>query len=195
MKRNKLFLIIALAIPVAAALFWFVSTSRAAYETPEYTVVRADEKFEIRDYPPMTLARTPMASDGMDSSFMRLFRFIDGGNERSQKIAMTTPVLIDSAPESRSMSFIVPRKVAESGAPKPSGDKITLTRTESARFAVFRFSGGRSSENEAAAVEKLKAWLEAQKLAAKGAPRFAYYDPPWTPAFMRRNEVMIPIER
>jgi hypothetical protein len=195
MKRKNIIFIVAVAVPVACALFWFTSTARGEYETPEYKVIRTDGKFEVRDYPPMTLARTAVSGDGTDGSFMRLFRFIDGGNERSEKIAMTTPVLIDATPERRTMSFVVPRKVAESGAPKPSGDDIDLTKTEPARFAVYRFSGGRSSPNESSAADALKAWLAAQKIEARRSPTFAYYDPPWTPTFLRRNEVMIRIDK
>ena len=93
------------------------------------------------------------------------------------------------------MSFIMPKATVEKGVPKPAGDSVTLGRVEAARFAVLRFSGGRTAENEKAALEKLQAWLDGQKLAGKGAPTFAYYDPPWTPVFMRRNEVMIRIAR
>jgi hypothetical protein len=193
MRSKQRLFSIAVAVLAAGALVWFASTSRAAYETPEYKVIRTDGKLEVRDYPPMTLVGTPMSDDSKDGSFMRLFRFIDGGNERSEKIAMTTPVLIDSAPGKKTMSFVGPRKFAESGVPKPSGAKISVAMSEGARYAVFGFSGGRTSKNEVAAVEKLKAWLEAQKIAAMGSPVFAYYDPPWTPIFMRRNEVMIRI--
>ena len=59
---------------------------------------------------------------------------------------------------------------------------------------VLRFEGGRTTKNETAASEKLMAWLDGHKIAGKGSPIFAYYDPPWTPVFLRRNEVMIRIE-
>ena len=91
------------------------------------------------------------------------------------------------------MSFIMPKKAVENGVPKPAGENVTLGKIEAGRFAVLRFSGGRTAENEQAAMEKLAAWLEAQKITGKGHPAFAYYDPPWTPVFMRRNEVMIRI--
>ena len=180
---------------LTAASFWLVSNSRAATETPEYKVIRSDGKFEIRDYPALTLAGTSMEGADMGGSFMRLFRFITGSNEGSEKIAMTTPVLIDTAPEQRRMSFIMPGKSVEKGVPKPSGENVALGRVEAARFAVLRFEGGRSAENEEKAIAKLKTWLESGKVIAKGAPMFAYYDPPWTPVFMRRNEVMIHIEQ
>ena len=48
MKTKMTFLLL---LPVALAVFWFASNSRAATETPEYKVIRTDEKFEIPDFP------------------------------------------------------------------------------------------------------------------------------------------------
>ena len=194
MKR-KMPLISAIAVLVAFAAFWLVSTSRAATETPEYKIVRTDGNFEIRDYPALTLATTPMKSDEMNGGFGKLFRFITGNNVGSEKIAMTSPVLIDTTKDKKTMSFIMPKKTVEKGVPKPSGENVTLGKVQAARFAVLRFNGGRTEENETAAIEKLKVRLDAERLTGKGVPTFAYYDPPWTPTFMRRNEVMIRIPK
>ena len=195
MKRYKLPTILAITLTVAAAAFWLVSTSRAATETPEYKVIRTDEKFEIRDYPAMTVATTPMEGAEMNGSFGQLFRFITGKNEGAEKIEMTSPVLIDTAKDKKTMSFIMPKKAVEKGVPKPAGENVKLGKVEAARVAVLRFGGGRTAENEKAAIEKLETWLERQKITGKGDPIFAYYDPPWTPVFMRRNEVMIRIDK
>lgn len=191
MRRFKVPILLAILLPFAAAAFWLVSNSRAATETPDYQVIRTDGKFEIRDYPALTVATTPMNGDRMNGSFGPLFRFITGQNEGAEKIAMTAPVLIDTAKERKTMSFIMPRNAVEKGVPKPAGDSVSLGKVEAARFAVLRFAGGRTAENEKAAIEKLTAWLAGQKIAGKGDPVFAYYDPPWTPVFLRRNEVMI----
>ena len=182
-------------IPIALGALWLTSNSRAATETPEYTVVRTDEKFELRDYPALTIATTAMSGDGMNGGFGQLFRFITGTNERKEKIEMTSPVLIDTAGEKKTMSFIMPKKAVEKGVPLPAADNVTLGKIEAARMAVLRFDGCRTPENEKAAVEKLKAWMVAQKLEGQGDHMFAYYDPPWTPVFLRRNEVMIRIKK
>ena len=193
MKRRKIPILIAIALPVGFAIFWLISTSRAATETPDYKVVRTEGKFEIRDYPALIVATTPMEGAEMNGGFGKLFRFITGSNDAKEKIAMTAPVLIDTTKDKKTMSFIMPMKAVEKGVPKPSGESVTLGKVQAARFAVLRFDGGRTAENEKAAVEKLNARLDAEKLAGKGAPTFAYSDPPWTPIFMRRNEVMIRI--
>ena len=191
MNRPRVSILIAVLIPLGVAIFWLVNTSRAATETPDYQVVRADGKFEIRDYPTLMTARTPMASGGMNGGFGQLFQFITGSNETEQKIEMTAPVLIETTNDQKTMSFIMPKATVEKGVPKPKGDDVTLGKVEAARFAVFRFSGGRTSENEVNAVKELRKWLEREKPDTDGEPMFAYYDPPWTPTFMRRNEVMI----
>ena len=195
MRRSKLPILLAILLPVAAAVFWLVNTSRAATETPDYKVIRTDEKFEIRDYPALTIATTQMNDDGMNGGFGQLFRFITGKNEGSEKIEMTSPVLIDTAKDKKTMSFIMPRKAVEKGVPKPAGESVSLGKVVAARFAVLRFAGGRTAEHEKAAIEKLTTWLDGQKIAGKGDPIFAYYDPPWTPVFLRRNEVMIRIDK
>ncbi len=181
-------------VPVLLGAVWLVSTSRAATETPDYAVVKKEGKIEIRDYPELMVATAPMKSD-MDNSFMTLFRFITGANEQKQKISMTSPVLIRSEKEKKTMSFIVPKETAEKGVPKPTGDLVTISKIKAARFVTLRFSGKRSSETEGKAVGTLQTWMKEQKMAAKGEPVFAYYDPPWTPTFMRRNEVMVRIEK
>ncbi len=181
-------------VPVLLGAVWLVSTSRAATESPDYSVVKKDGKVEIRDYPELMVATAPMKAD-MDNSFMTLFRFITGANEEKQKISMTAPVLIRSEKEKKTMSFIVPKETVEKGIPKPTGELVTISKIKEARFVTLRFSGKRNSENEVKAAETLQTWMKEQKMAAKGEPVFAYYDPPWTPTFMRRNEVMFRIEK
>lgn len=194
MKRTMPLLIIFAAVFVIAAL-WLVSNSRAATETPAYKVIRTDGKFEIRDYPAMTIASTPMRDGGMNRGFGQLFRFITGSNQAKEKISMTSPVLVDAASDKRAISFIMPRATVEKGVPQPSGEDVSLGKVEAARFAVLRFRGGRTEKTEQLAIAALDEWLRAQKITPHGAPLFAYYDPPWTPIFMRRNEVMRRIEK
>lgn len=162
-----------------------------AIETPNYQIAEQDGKFEVRDYPEMTVARTAMG----EGDFMRLFRYISGGNEAEQKIAMTAPVLVQHKGEESGMSFVVPREVAAKKAPAPQAPGVSVDTMPAARFAVFAYSGRRTDSNEADALAKLRAWMEKKGLRAEGEPVFAYYDPPWTLPFLRRNEVMLRAER
>ena len=170
-------------------------TTRAAYESAPYKVVRADGKFELRDYPALTVVETPMASaNGSEGSFMRLFRFITGANERKQKIAMTTPVFMSGSSTNLTMAFVLPAKLKTASVPKPADGTVAVRELPAGRFAVLRYSGGRNTKIEAESLLRLQSWLERERLKAVSGPVYGYFDPPWTPAFLRRNEVMLRTE-
>lgn len=170
--------------------------TRAGYESAGYQVVRRSGAFEIRDYPALTLVSTPMAAQRPtdDDSFMKLFRYIGGANETEAKIAMTTPVFSDQGGTNRQMSFVVPKKVAATGAPKARRDDIAVQTRAAGRFAVYRFNGSWGAERAASARQKLGEWIAAEKLLPIGEPQMANYDPPFTPTFLRRNEVMVRVK-
>lgn len=193
MKRMWLWIFIGV-VAVGLLLAGF-QTSRARYESAPYKVVRSDGKFELRDYPALTVVETPMAvASGSDGSFMRLFRFITGGNEAKQKIAMTTPVFMSGSGTNTTMAFVLPAKMKASEVPKPSDGAVTVRELAAGRFAVLRYRGGRNAKNEAESLARLKAWMESERLTVLSPPVYGYFDPPWTPAFLRRNEVMLRTE-
>ena len=170
--------------------------TRAGYETASYKVVRTDGKFELRDYPAMAVVETTTirSAKGNDGSFMRLFRFISGNNAAKEKIAMTTPVFMSGHDTNATMAFVLPAKLKTDEVPKPMDGAVAVRELAAGRFAVLRFRGGQNAKNEAAALEKLKTWTAAEKLKTDSAPVFGYFDPPWTPPFLRRNEVMLRTE-
>lgn len=184
MKKTFVFLSAALVIAIGIAA---CGTSRAGYETAPCQVIRTDGAFEIREYPQLKIATT--AREGDDSSFMRLFRYIDGGNAEKQKIAMTTPVFMV---EGR-MAFVMPAAHSTT-TPAPSSPAVAIDTLKAQRVAVHRFSGSRSTARETQALEQLKAWLQQNQLTGTGPAFSAYYDPPWTPGPLRRNEVLIPVQ-
>jgi hypothetical protein len=194
MRMVRTIILVLVGSILLAACAWLAGTSRANTESPQYEVLRTEGKFELRSYPGLTVVTTPMDGAGTSGAFGRLFRFITGGNAGHGKIAMTTPVLIDAAEEQRTMSFIMPRKATATGVPSPEDERLKVRTLGAAKFAALRFSGGRSAENEQAAAEALRRWIGEQGLIAEGGVLFAYYDPPWTPIPMRRNEVLVRVK-
>jgi len=180
----------------AGLIFVGCQATRGGYESAPYQVVRTDGKFELRDYPALMVVETPMARGGneADGSFNRLFRFITGGNDAKQKIAMTTPVFMSGNESNRTMAFVLPAKLNAATAPKPADGAVTVRELPGGRFAALRFSGGRNPKREAETLARLQTWLAAQGLKASAAPVYGYFDPPWTPSFLRRNEVMLRTE-
>lgn len=170
--------------------------TRAGYESASYKVVRRSGEFELRDYPALTLVSTPMTAKRPtdDDSFMKLFRYIGGANEAEAKIAMTTPVFSDQDGTNRQMSFVVPKKTATAGTPKAKREDIAVQTRPAGRFAVYRFSGSWGTERAASARQKLAEWMATEKLQPVGDPQMANYDPPFTPSFLRRNELMVRVK-
>jgi hypothetical protein len=172
------------------------AATRGGYASAPYKVVKKDSGIELRDYPKLVLVETSTSpsGDGADGSFNRLFRFITGRNEGSQKISMTTPVFMSGGDTNRSMAFVMPSALKPTDVPKPSDGAVSIREVPEGRFAVLRFKGGRSSEREMETLSRLKAWISSQGLQSEEAPVYGYFDPPWTPGFLRRNEVMLRIK-
>lgn len=175
--------------------------TRAGYETAPYRVLESHGAFQLREYPVLQWVETSTGSgDGdSDGGFGRLFRFITGGNEAGRKIAMTTPVYMTEAPApggatQRVMAFVMPKDMPAEAVPAPRDKDIRRREVAAGRFAVFRFRGGRSSGREAEALSRLRDWMASKGLTpADPTPIYGYFDPPWTPAVLRRNEVMLRI--
>jgi DNA gyrase inhibitor GyrI len=182
-----------LALVVLSVVY---KNSRFGVETPSYELLRQDGPFEIREYPSMVLVATPLESEDITegTSFMRLFRYISGSNETERKISMTTPVMTSRENTSPRMSFIVPEGVADDGAPQPLADDVALEKFDGGRFAVYRYSGRWERAQFEEAASKLREWVREQNLEASSAPIAANYDPPYTPLFLRRNEVLIRVD-
>jgi len=181
-------------------------TARGAYETARYSVITAEESFEVREYADLVLVTTPMRFDarGNDGSFSRLFRYISGNNNEQQKVAMTTPVFMQRGEDTTAkgsepaqqgqMSFVVPEQIASGGAPQPGNATVQLRNREGGRFAALRFSGRMEDVSLEELENELRQWMKQQNLVATGPVEFAGYDPPWTPGFLRRNEILMRVE-
>jgi hypothetical protein len=172
---------------LAALSLLFAGCSGHRYESPEFHLVSSEGAFEIRDYPQLTLVSTSMQHRGQDGAFMKLFRFIQGRNDRSEKIAMTVPVVMNGS-SSGTMSFILPKSVAEHGAPAPSNPDVTLNVVPPARYACYRFGGSSNPAHSEESARKLISWIQTHHFTTRGKP------PPWTPGVLRHNEVLIRLQ-
>ncbi len=195
MKKARLSLWISLSVVVVGGIA-FVATSRAGYETAAFELVKKDGPFEIRDYAGLVVVTTPMKGGGQNGSFGRLFKYISGENASEQKIAMTTPVFMpasgDGAPGE--MQFVVPADVVKAGAPAPADPSVKLSKMSGGKYAVLRYSGRGTAEDRAAKLAQLRERIVKEGLKSGGGPVYAGYDPPWTPALMRRNEVLLKLK-
>lgn len=180
-------------------------------EQPDYKLIISEGKIEIRDYPPMIFAETKVTGqrkEAMRGGFKILADYIFGNNtsakkikkktplisELSEKIAMTAPVMQEKYRNSWKVKFIMPKKYSLATLPKPNSKKIRLFKSRAKRFAVIRFSGFASDKNIKRHKEELRDYILAEKRLPTGGFFLAFYNPPWTLPFLRRNEIMIEIK-
>ena len=198
---------------VAAALFILggAITVMAIEEAP-YTVLKTDRMFQLRAYAPQVLAETFVDGDleeAGNKSFNALFRYISGENHSRGKIAMTAPVAQERSREKIAMtapvsqeriqgkwavSFIMPATKSLETLPDPEDLKVVLRQVPARRMAAVRYSGFWDEKGYLRYKNELEAWIQAKGLAIAGDPIWARYNSPFTPWFLRRNEILVPVE-
>ncbi|MGJ8672084.1 SOUL family heme-binding protein [Rubritalea sp.] len=176
--------------------------SAQAIEKPAYQLLKQDGKLELRQYGELHIVTATMDEEGQrNQAFRKLAGYIGKKNDKQQKIAMTSPVLIDGAKVTKpassqkpSMSFVVPQNVVEAGIPKPNDPAISISKIDGGKFAVNSFKNSYSETSRKEALDQLRVWIGRQKLTEVGEPSFAFYDPPWIPQMFRTNEVWIKVK-
>ena len=78
--------------------------------------------------------------------------------------------------------------------PHPKNKKIILKKIDTKKFVVIRFSGRNINENLYTQEKNLIDYTIENKIKIIGYPKYAFYNPPWSLPFMRRNEIMLEIE-
>ena len=181
-----------LGVPAAVVLVLAgCSMTRAGYKSPVYTVRDRLAGVEVREYQALVLAQTSTRKEveGRDGSFMRLFRFITKGNASAQPIPMTTPVLYRGEGASEAMAFVLPATMRPGEAPAPLDAAVHIETRPAGTYASVRMRGRRSKSREKA-LSEIRLALESSGWRLEGEPEFAFYDPPWTPWFFEKNEVL-----
>ena len=203
---------LSIPIMVAAAFLSAGVMDAMAIEEASYTVVDKENDFEIRDNAPYVLAETVVEGDleeAGDKAFNRLFRYISGANRSREKIAMTAPVSQQPKGEKIKMtapvgqqrvqdgwvvSFMMPATYTLETLPEPEDPAITLRQVPAHRMAAVRYSGFWSEKGYLRNKLELQSWIQERGLEIVGGPVWARYNPPFMPWFLRRNEVLIPVE-
>jgi hypothetical protein len=184
-----------------------------AVEEAKYTVLERQGDFELRQYEPQIVAETLVEGDFQDvgnEGFRRLYDYISGKNRKQQTIPMTAPVSQEAPSEKIPMTapvnqeqvggkwritFLMPSQYKLETLPEPSDPRVQLTKIPGLLMAALSYSGtwsrGRYEEKE----KRLKELIRQKGLKIVGEPVFARYNPPFMPWFLRRNEVLVPVER
>jgi hypothetical protein len=191
-----------LAVVLIGAVLWGPIVSNV--EQPKYTIVASSDNIEIRDYAPMIVAETQVTGE-RDEAINRGFRiiadYIFGNNtvapmtapvtqQASEEIAMTAPVTQQGNDNTWKVRFIMPSSYFMETLPKLSNPAVELRDIPAKRLVVIRFSGLGGDDSLKRHTNELDDFIRAKNLTPQSAPTYAFYNPPWTLPFLRRNEVM-----
>jgi hypothetical protein len=195
MKNMVITLIVLSVILILFQSFMAISTNRT--EKQAYKVIKKEDEFEIRYYPPSTFATIHSSAKNYrelsGSGFRKIAGYIFGNNESSSKIAMTTPVHMDINDEGSSMSFVMPSAYDINNLPRPNDANVKLHQTPGEYVAAIAFGGFAND----ASIKKYAAELE-KALGNKGIKsighfRYLGYNPPYQ-LVGRKNEIIVTVE-
>jgi hypothetical protein len=196
-------------------LLWFTLAAMPlgshASEGPDYEVIRKIDNVELRQYAPYVVAEVVLnatADEAGSDAFPILAGYIFGKNKGERKFEMTAPVTQTAMPVKMDMTapvtqsavangmrvqFVLPKGVTLASAPEPLDPRVQLRLVPAGQWAAIRYSGSWSQSNYEEHLALLKATLDEAGVATQGEPVLARYNAPFTPWFMRRNEIWLAV--
>jgi effector-binding domain-containing protein len=173
-------------------------------QSVRYEVIRKLKNVEIRRYPKIVIAKV---SNYESDNFGILFRFISGNNVQREKMKMTTPVVSKDSQEIKMtspvlsefssegyMAFVMPSELNLETTPAPIDNRVRIEELPSRTVAVLRFSGSWSEAHFEKETKQLLKEIAEAKMKTNSSVFTMLYNPPFTPSFLRRNEVAIEVE-
>ena len=195
-------------------VFIFWGTNLSALEEPKYSVLKEYENFEIRNYASYLVAEVDIEGSYNktgNEAFRILAGYIFGDNQSSMKMNMTAPVESEAIQPSERMNmtapvfsnkningytyrFVMESKYTQETLPVPNNSKIRITEIKDRVMAVISFSGRWSQKNFEKHEQILVNDLKNAGIGVASEAIYARYNAPFTPWFLRRNEIMFEIE-
>ncbi len=200
-------------VTVAAAVVLSTHTEARTIELP-YQVKEEDHGFEVREYGARIVAEvetTGIREKALGEAFSILAGYLFGkntphspselsksvsGTGSKEKLSMTVPVITQSVNADGStirMRFFMPPEYTMDNLPIPDDKRVKVFELPPQKIAVLRFSGSARKDNFDRHLETLKKILDSKGLTATGEPYEAYYSPPFTPVFLKHNEICVPL--
>ena len=195
--KMKILLIILGVILIAfivTQLFSFYSQRNI--ETYPYVVNKKYDTFEIRSYEATLFTSVKLSTKGYKNSsskgFSILAGYIFGGNERNEKIAMTSPVTM-SIEDSMTMMFMVPKTLEKEMLPKPNQPLIEFKEEPAKTVAAINFNGWANDKKIEKYKQELKSALDTEGIPYTDRFYFLGYNAPYE-VFNRKNEIIVELQ-
>jgi len=191
-----------------AAIIASIGPIMSRVELPSYQVEQQFGAIEIRLYKPLLVAEVEVEGERREAirkGFSILADYIFGNNSKADTVAMTAPVLQKAnekipmtAPVTQvqeadawKICFHMPAAYSLDTLPRPNDARVIIVEVPAKRAVVITFSGSSSEENIARHRKILLDFVQTHNVKTVGEPILAFYNPPWTLPFLRRNEIML----
>ena len=197
-KMYNIILFSLIILPLLIFGFWILIPF--FLENPKYTILEKNNHFQIRKYDEMTIAKITTVGEryeGLRKGFIPLARYIGAKDREGPKISMTAPVMQQKIiNDNWEISFYMPSKFDTDQLPISENNQIKIVTTPSKIMAVITFSGVAKTELLENKFTNLIKWIKEinYEIILGSKPIYSYYNDPSTPGFLRKNEIMIPVE-
>jgi len=205
--------VVVLGFPLLVFGVFFSGSEVMAIEEAKYEILEKERDFELRQYEDHIVAETIVEGEFDqvgNEGFRRLYGYITGSNRTKQSIPMTTPVSQEASSEKIPMTapvnqerggskwritFLMPPTYSMEALPEPLDSRVELKQDPGRLIAALRYSGTWRRDLYKEKEARLMEVIGERGFKPVGEPVFARYNPPFTPWFLRRNEVLIPVTR
>lgn len=195
MRRIVLAVLLLSLVSVCLIYYSKSMASNQRIEEYPYEVINAYQSFEIRRYEEALFSSIRLNStsykQGSSKGFSILANYIFGGNDRKQRIAMTSPVTMTLEDNMRVM-FMIPNSLERDDMPLPNDRLIDFILEPKKTLAVVTFGGWASDKKIAKYKSRLTETLSNEGIQHENKFFVFGYNPPYE-IFNRRNEVAVEI--
>jgi hypothetical protein len=165
---------------------------------PKYEILESYDKIELRLYESFIVAEVEcygVRKEAIKSGFRILASYIFGNNTASTKLPMSIPVTQQKMDGGWKIRFMLTQASDLQELPKPNNEKINLFTVAPKKIAAIRFSGVADDERLKRYTAQLHEFADSHKWNLKDPPILAFYNPPWTLPFLRRNEILFELSK
>jgi len=195
---TKYLIIAALLLP-----FLLLALALVRPNGPDYEVLERGDGFELRDYAPLKVAEAKVAggfAEADAAAYPLLLDYIRGRNATGQKVPMLAPVMQEpvgtAGDDGWLVQFVMAKEYPMSMLPPPApGGPVSLRQLPERLVAARRYRGGWGEARWREQADKLLDAVQRAGLVPVGEPVFARYNAAFVPGFLRRNEVLLTVER
>ena len=191
-----LLILLAIILTAFTTVQLYLIKGQRNIERYPYVVNKKYKQFETRTYETTLFTSVKLSTKGYKNSsskgFSILAGYIFGNNERSEKIAMTSPVSM-SLDDSMTMMFMVPKKFNKDMLPKPNQSGIEFKEEPAKTVAAIGFGGWANDAKIEKYKQQLKAALDAEGIKYSNRFYFFGYNAPFE-VFSRKNEIIVELQ-